>query len=122
MASTPPPPPLYTALADLAGWTLDRTASFPKSSRFTFGQRLDQRTFDALELAVRARFAARIAKPPLLDELNLLLEQLRVLWRLSAQRGFISAQQLQHVIGRIDEAGRMTGSWRASLGAPQCGP
>jgi hypothetical protein len=113
--ASPPPPPLCTALADLAGWTLDRTASFPKSSRFTFGQRLDQRTLDALELVVRARFAARPAKAPLLDELNLLLEQLRVLWRLSTQRGFISTQQLQHVVGRLDEAGRMAGGWRASL-------
>ena len=32
-------PPLHTATADWLGWTLDRTASLPKSARFTFGQR-----------------------------------------------------------------------------------
>lgn len=34
-------PPLHTELVELTGWTLDRTADFPKSQRHTFGQRLD---------------------------------------------------------------------------------
>jgi len=104
-------PPLYTHLAELVGWTLHRTASIPKSHRFTFGQRLDNLTLDALMLCVRAIYNPRAAKPPLLEELNLLLEQLRVLWRLVHEQRWISQQQLLHVIGRIDEAGRMTGGW-----------
>ena len=63
----------------------------------------------------RARFAARAAKVPLLDELNLLLEQLRVLWRLVHERRWISQQQLLFVNGRLDEIGRMTGGWLKSL-------
>jgi hypothetical protein len=62
----------------------------PKSARFTFGQRLDNLTLDAL---------------------NLLLEQLRVLWRLVEQRGWISQQQLLFANGRLGEIGRMTGGW-----------
>lgn len=104
-------PPVYTLLVDLTGWTLDRTAGLPKSHRFTFGQRLDNLTLDALLLATRASFAPRPQKAALLRELNLLLEQLRVLWRLVEQRRWISSQQLAFVTGRIDEIGRMTGGW-----------
>jgi len=108
-------PPIHTALTDLVGWTLDRTASLPKSCRFSFGQRLDNLTLDALMLVTRAVFTPGKEKIPLLRELNLLLEQLRVLWRLVHERGWISQQQLFFVNGRIDEIGRMTGGWLASL-------
>jgi hypothetical protein len=111
----PDKPPIYTVLTEIVGWTLDRTASLPKSSRFTFGQRLDNRTLDALELAVRAIFSPPARKGPLLEELNILLEQLRVLWRLCQDRGWISRQQLVFVVGKIDEAGRMTGGWLKQL-------
>jgi hypothetical protein len=46
-----------------------------------------------------------------LDEINLLLEELRVLWRLVQKRGWISLQQLDFMQGKLDEAGRMVGGW-----------
>jgi hypothetical protein len=113
--TAPDKPPIYTALTEIVGWTLDRTADLPKSSRFTFGQRLDNRTLDALELAVRAIFSPPARKRAILEELNLLLEQLRVLWRLCQDRGWISQQQLVFVVGKIDEVGRMTGGWLKQL-------
>src|SRR5271157_5703519 len=115
-------PPIYTALVELTGWSLDRTAGLPKSHRFTFGQRLDNLTLDALLLAVQAIYSARGDKPPLLMRLNLLLEQLRVLWRLVQDRHWISQQQLLFVSGQLDEIGRMTGGWLKQLAAgPQGG-
>jgi len=30
------------------GWTLDKTADFPKRQRFTFGQRVDNLSLDSL--------------------------------------------------------------------------
>jgi hypothetical protein len=111
----PDKPPIYTVLTEIVGWTLDRTADLPKSSRFTFGQRLDNRTLDALELAVRAIFSPPARKRAVLEELNLLLEQLRVLWRLCNDRGWISRQQLVFIVGKIDEGGRMTGGWLKQL-------
>lgn len=111
-------PPIYTLLTELVGWTLNRTAGFPKSQRFTFGQRVDNLTLDALMLTVRAIYLPREKKPPLLEELNFQLEQLRVLWRLVHDQHWISQQQLLFVSGRIDEIGRMTGGWLKSVGMP----
>lgn len=104
-------PPIYTLLTELAGWTFDRTAAIPKSQRFTFGQRLDNATLDALMLAVKAIYSPGKAKRQHLLDLNLLLEQLRVLWRLVEERRWISQQQLLFVNGKIDEIGRMAGGW-----------
>ena len=42
-------PPLYTVAGHLVCWTLDRRADFPKSQRFTFGQRVDNLSLDCLQ-------------------------------------------------------------------------
>ena len=116
------PPPLYTLLTELVSWTLERTVDIPKRHRFTFGQRIENLSLDALLLCVNALFAHRSRKPALLSELNLRFEELRVLWRLVQQQGWISQQQLIFIIGRIDEAGRMTGGWlRQMEGRPEKG-
>jgi len=66
-------------------------------------------------LVTRAIYSPRPLKAGHLRELNLLLEQLRVLWRLVEQRHWISQQQLLFANGRLDEIGRMTGGWLHSL-------
>ena len=109
--ATPDKPPIYTGLTELVGWTLQRTADLPKCHRFTFGQRLDNYTLDALLLAVRAIYGDRPKKRACLEELNLRLEELRVLWRLVHDQRWISQQQLLFVCSKIDEIGRMAGGW-----------
>ena len=106
-------PPLYTLLAEVVGWTMDRTADLPKSQRFTFGQRLDNLALDALQNVVKAIFTGDAPrKQEHLGDLILGLEQSRVLWRLAQDRGWISQQQLLHITGKLDEAGRMANGWR----------
>lgn len=96
---------------DLTGWTLDRTASLPKSQRFTFGERVDRLTLDCLELVIEAIYASPDRKLPPLRRLNLNLEKLRVFWRLICDRRWISQQQLLFVSQKLDEVGRMIGGW-----------
>ena len=102
-------PPLYTVWEEFCGWTLDCTAKIPKSQRFTFGQRIDGTTLDVMLLVVRCIYVRERERGLL--EINLKLEELRVLWRLVQKRGWISLRQLDYVQGRIDEAGRMVGGW-----------
>ena len=111
-------PPLYTVFVDLVGWTLQRTADIPKSHRFSFGQRIDNRTLDGLGCVIRALYTPRARKRAELEELNLVLEELRVLWRLVNAQGWISQQQLVFVTDKIDEAGRMTGGWLRQIDRP----
>ena len=102
-------PVLYTVWEEFCGWTFDRTAGIPKSQRFTFGQRIDAITLDVLQLIVRCIYTAE--KKRGLQEINLKLEELRVLWRLVQKRHWISLRQLDYASGCMDEAGRMVGGW-----------
>lgn len=105
-------------MEDLLGWTMDRTSSFPKSQRHTFGQRLDSLTMEILELCIVARFDRR-QREKVLWRVNLTLEKLRVLWRIVEGRRWIGAKQLLFVARRIDEVGRMAGAWRKASRAPR---
>lgn len=112
-------PPVYTVWEEFCGWTFDRTASIPKSQRFTFGQRVDSITLDILQLVIRAIHTS--TKTGYLEDINLKLEELRVLWRLVQKRGWISLRQLNFAQSKLDEAGRMIGGWlkqqRGKVGA-----
>ena len=86
-------PPLLTLLGEVLGWTLDRTADIPKSQRFTFGQRLNGLTLDALLLVQRAAVTGdRPQKAKHLGEVSVVLEQLNLLWQLVHDRGWIGQQ------------------------------
>jgi len=110
----PSPPLLYTLVDAWLGWTLERTADFPKNQRFTFGQRMDGLTLDLLEAVVEARYGVPLERAAALKRFNLILEKLRVLWRHTAGRGWISQGQLLHAATRVDEMGRMAGAWLRS--------
>ena len=100
-------------LVEVVGWTLDRTADLPKCHRFTFGQRLDNLSLEALQDAVKAIFASEAKrKIECLSELILRLEQMQALWRLVHDRRWISQQQLLFVTSKLDEVGRMANGWR----------
>ena len=102
-------PPIYTVWEEVCGWTFDRTASITKNQRFTFGQRIDAITLDILLLVVRAIHTKE--KIEYLEEVNLKLEELRVLWRLVQKRDWIRLRQLDFIHFKLDEAGRMVGGW-----------
>lgn len=104
------PPPILTVTEDFLGWTLDRTAALPRSQRHTFGQRLDGLVLDALEHIITARYDV-CARSDELRAVNLILEKLRVLWRIVHARAWISAQQLLYAAKCLDEIGRMAGAW-----------
>jgi hypothetical protein len=108
----PKMPPIQTLGEELTLWTLNHTASFPKSQRHTFGNRIDNLTLDVVERIAEARFVAKAVRAPVLDRLNLDLEKLRVLWRIILAKEWMTEAQARHVHGKINEIGRMAGLWR----------
>jgi hypothetical protein len=113
--SQPEKPPIYTLLTETLDWTLDRTGGFPKQHRFTIARRIDEFTLDAMECCLEAIYAAGPEKRVPLRRLNLLLEKLRVFWRIAHRRAWIAQNQLFFVVAKIDEIGRMTGAWLKSI-------
>ena len=94
---------------------MDRTASFPKCHRFTFGERMDNMALDCLELCIEAIYQPADGKRTPLRKLNLNLEKLRIFWRIVSDKKWISLNQLAFVIAKIDEIGRMVGGWIKTL-------
>ena len=101
--------PVFTRAYDFAGWVLDRTQKFPKSARFTFGQRIDNLALDILEDVVEARYSKNPST--VLQVANRRVSRLRVLMRLAADRHFLSLRQYHYAGEKIDEIGRMIGGW-----------
>lgn len=109
-------PELIVLWEQVLGEILDRTIKIPRSARFTFSARIDNAALDILEHLIDARFAAGAqATRPCLREADGKLTRLRVLIRLSHQRGYLSGGAYEHLSERLDEVGRMLGGWRARL-------
>jgi len=109
-------PPIHTAAVELTEWSFGHTADFPKGQRFTVGQKIDNLCLNLLEEITRARFSSSSQKRVcLIDEINLILELLRILWRLAESKSWISGRQCLHVNRMIDDVGRMAGAWRNKL-------
>ena len=104
--------PLFVLWERILGDLLDRTLKFPKHARFTFSTRIDNHALDILEGLVEACYARPERKARLLARIDTRLAKLRVMLRLSFERGYLSRGGFAHVIASVDEAGRMLGGWR----------
>jgi hypothetical protein len=108
--------PLFVLWEGIASDLLERTQKFPKASRFTFTQRVENLVLDVLELFAGAQWAAGAAKRDKLREADERLLRLRVLLRLCHRRHLLDHRAWEHVARSLDEAGRMLGGWRRHLG------
>ena len=106
------PPVLLTRWEQVLGELLDRCAKFPKVSRFTFTQRIENLGLDVLEHLVRARFSKGASRRAALAEADIRLAQLRALLRLAHARTMLDHRGYEHLSRGLDECGRMLGGWR----------
>lgn len=89
---------------------LARTAKFPKNVRFTLSGRIDNLGLDVFEGLIEARYSRE--KRELLQRVNLNLEKMRLLLRLSNEAGYLDHRGFEFVTRRLLKAGRMVGGWR----------
>ncbi len=105
--------PVFVKWELIVDWVLDRCEKFPKNVRFTFSSRISNFTLDVLELIIDAIYTKE--KRAILDKINLIIEKLRVLFRISHKRRFLSVTQYEFITRELNEAGRMIGGWRKGL-------
>ena len=110
--------PVLEDWSRFVGWLLDCTEKFPKKARFTFVGRIQNLALDNVERLMEARYAPKSHKSALLDRINLNLEQLRILLRLSHERHYLSPQAYEHSAREIENVGRQVGGWKKGLGKP----
>ncbi len=90
-------------------WLLSATEKFPKRVRFTFSSRLGNLALDILERLVEAAYTSN--KTTLLRRVNLDIEKMRVLLRISHEQRYLGDRGYEHAVKELYEIGRMVGAW-----------
>ncbi len=101
--------PIFKKWYAISNWILETTDKYPKSSRFTFSNRISNLSLDTLELITEAIYSKN--KTIILDKISINLEKVRVLMRMSKDRKYISEKQYEFIIREVNEVGKMVGGW-----------
>jgi hypothetical protein len=103
--------PIFVKWYDLLKKIMLTTDKFPKSTRFTFVDRIQNLCLEGLSDLVEARYSQ--AKLKHLNDLNLKIENLRVLLRLCHELGHLPHKPYEATSRELGEIGRMLGGWIA---------
>ena len=109
MAKASPEMLVITKAYDLVLWSTDRVAKFPRSHRFTLGDRLERRLYDVLDLLLRAKYVRE--RGGLLRQANLELELLRFQFRLARDLKCMSIDSYGFASRTVNEVGQLLGGW-----------
>ena len=101
--------PIFVKWMDFTKWLLVATDSFPKKARFTFSDRLVSLALNIVEDLVEARYSKN--KKLILRRINMNLEKMRMLIRISYEIRLISRKNYEHASRDINEVGKMLGGW-----------
>jgi four helix bundle protein len=102
-------PTIVTKAYDVTSWLLQQVNTFPRAYRFVLGDRIASTALDILEGLVEA--SHRRDKRAVLDTVNLKLESLRYLIRMSKDLQVLSLCKYEYVAREINEVGAMLGGW-----------
>ena len=97
---------------ELLLWLIPQLDKFPRTRRFTLGERLEAGLLDVLELLVEAAYTPNKEVP--LRRANLRLEVVRHLWRLAYELKVVAIRQYEHGARLFDDLGRQIGGWLRS--------
>lgn len=88
---------------------------FPKTSRFTLGQEIDNFFIKIIENIYQANYAEGQQKLPLLEEASSKLELLRFFLKISWEIEAVDNNKYSALSKYLDEIGRMLGRWISNL-------
>ncbi|SLM27479.1 conserved hypothetical protein [Desulfamplus magnetovallimortis] len=104
--------PIFEHWYKTLDWILGAIEKYPKNARFSIASRIGSISLDAMELLIEAIYTKN--RKPILDQFNMQLEKLRIFFRLSHDRRYISTVQYGYISKAIDTAGKMAGGWKKS--------
>ena len=99
---------------DFTLWLLAKVERFPRSHRFTVGDRLATESLQLLEDLLSASYGRE--RLPSLDRAQHRLNLLRFLLRLAKDLRLFTVESYGFACDGVDEMGRMAGGWRRSVG------
>jgi hypothetical protein len=90
-------------------WLLPIVEKFPRSHKFTLGDRIESTALDVLEALIEATYTRDRAQH--LRRANLGIENLRFLIRLAADLKLLDRRRYEHAARTLDDTGRLIGGW-----------
>ena len=102
-------------LYDVILWLMGRVEKFPRSQKFTLGDRIITLCLDTLDILIEATYTRQ--RVPLLQKANVQLEKLRFLIRLCHDYKLFSSKQYAYISSEINEVGKLVGGWIKSQGS-----
>lgn len=101
--------PVVQKAYDLTRWLLPLAEGFPRKFKFTLGDRLQTTALDLCLALVEASHAQATERP--LYRADRILDQLRLLGRLSYDLRVVPVRRYEKLSEAIEELGRMIGGW-----------
>lgn len=90
-------------------WLVPAIEKFPRSHKFTLGDRIQTTALDFQEALITATYSKKSLQH--LFDANLQLEKLRLLLRLSLDLKMLDHRGYEFAARAIDEIGRLVGGW-----------
>lgn len=101
--------PIFTKLYEFYKSLTQAITTFPKTKRYTLGQRLDNITLDIFELLFSVPQAQN--KTAILQQISIKLDLLKVLLRLTKDSQAITNKTYLGLQSVLQEIGKMLGGW-----------
>jgi hypothetical protein len=90
-------------------WLVPTIEKFPKSQKFTLGDRIQGVALDVLEALIEATYTKD--RTPNLRRANLGIEKLRFLLRLAADLRVLDRKRYEQAARSLEQTGRLIGGW-----------
>jgi 23S rRNA-intervening sequence protein len=90
-------------------WLVPTIEKFPRSHKFTLGDRIETIALDVLEALIEATYTRERTQH--LRRANLGIEKLRFLLRLAADLRLLDRHRYEHAARALDDTGRLVGGW-----------
>lgn len=112
--------PLEPAIAvqkayDLSLWLTQKVEHFPRSYRFSIGDRIVRDGIDLLMTLVQCAYTTDKAR--LLESASMRTNTLRYLLRMAKDLKLMTVEAYGFSTGHVEEIGRMVGGWQKSVAA-----
>ncbi|OIO75507.1 MAG: hypothetical protein AUJ85_02785 [Elusimicrobia bacterium CG1_02_37_114] len=100
---------VITKTYDLILWCLPQIIKFPKTHRFTIGEKLENLLFDILGNLIEAKYTKN--KMEILARTNIQLEKFRYFVRICKDMKFINIDRYEYLSRQINDIGNLIGGW-----------
>jgi len=103
--------PIFTKLYDFYKNLSQFLVLFPKSRKYTLGQKIDNLTLEIIELVITASYTSHEQKLLILRKISIKVDLLKILLRLSFETKCLDNNKYQQLTSQLIEIGKMLGGW-----------